>query len=102
VWKCYNAVVGEKLMRYKSSVRGRIVIMEHPIAHAPQFRSFSLNVLPQTVKNIAVELGVHGPAFGGKFKVQHPSNVEKHDEHALSHAAALPCLRSWGSWALPL
>jgi hypothetical protein len=34
--------------------------------------------------------------------LQHPSNVEKHDEHALSRAAALPCLRSWGSWALPL
>jgi hypothetical protein len=65
---CYNAAVGEKLTRYESSVRGRIVIMKHPIARAPQFRSFSLNVLPQTAKNIA-ELGVHGPAFGGKFKV---------------------------------
>jgi hypothetical protein len=99
VQKCYNAVVGEKLTRYESS-RGRIVIMEHPIARAPQFRSFSLNVLPQM--NIAVELGIHGPAFGGKFKVQHPLNVEKHDEHAPSRAAALPRLRSWGSWALPL
>jgi hypothetical protein len=102
VWKCYNAVVGEKLTRYKSLVRGRIVIMEHPIARAPHFRSFSLNVLPQTAKNIAIELGVHGPAFRGKFKVQHPSNVEKHDEHALSRTAALPRLWSWGSWALPL
>jgi hypothetical protein len=34
--------------------------------------------------------------------VQHHSNVEKHDEHALSWAAALPHLRPWGSWALPL
>jgi hypothetical protein len=102
VRKCYNAVVGEKLTRYESSVRGRIIIMEHQIARAPQFRSFSPNVLPQTAKNIAVELGVHGPAFGGKFKVQHTSNVEKHDEHALSCAAALPRLRSWGPWALPL
>jgi hypothetical protein len=100
--KCYNAVVGEKLTRYESSARGRIVIMEHPIARAPQFRSLSLNVLPQTTKNIAVELGVQGPAFGGKFKVQHPSNVEKHVEHALSRAAALPRLRSWVSLALPL
>jgi hypothetical protein len=102
VRKCYNAVVGEKLTHYESSVRGRIVVMEHPIARTPQFRSFSLNVLPQTAKNIAVELGIHGPAFGGKFKVQHPSNVKKHDECALSHAAALPRLQSWGSWALPL
>jgi hypothetical protein len=31
----------------------------------PQFRSFSPNVLPQTAKNIAVELGVHGLALGG-------------------------------------
>jgi len=101
--KCDNAVVGKKLTRYESSVRGCIVIMEHPIACAPQFRSFSPNVLPQTAKNIAVELGVHGQAFRGKFKVHNPSNVEKHDEHALGHAAALPCLlRSWGSWALPL
>jgi hypothetical protein len=58
--------------------------MEHPIARAPQFISFLLNVLPQMAKNIAVELGVHSLAFGGKFKVQHPSNVEKHDGHALS------------------
>ena len=62
-----------------------------------------MNVLPQTAKNIAVELVVHGLAFGAKFKVHNPSNVEKHDEHALGHAAALPrLLRSWGSWALPL
>ena len=100
--KCYNAVVVEKLTRYESSVRGCVVIMEQSIACAPQFRSFSLYVLPQTAKNIAVELGIHGPAFGGKFKVHHPSNVEKHDEHALGHTAALPRLRSWGSWALPL
>jgi hypothetical protein len=100
--KCYNAVVGEKLTRYESSVRGRIVIMEHPITRPPHFRMFSLIVLPQTAKSISVELGVHGLAFGRKFKVQHPSNVEKHDEHASSRAAALPRLRSWGSWALPL
>jgi len=100
--KCYNAVVGEKLTRYESSVRGCIVILEQPIARASQFRSFSLYVLPQTAKNIAVELGIHGLAFGGKYKVHHPSNVEKQDEHALGHAVALPCLWSWGSWALPL
>jgi len=89
-------------MRYDSLVRGCIVIMEQPIARAPQFRSFSPNVLPQTAKNIAVELGVHGLAYGGKFMVHNPSNVEKHDEHALGHDAALPhLLRSWGSWALP-
>jgi len=103
MWKGDNAVVGEKLTRYKSSVRGCIIIMEQPNAHMPQFRSFSPNVLPQTVKNIAVDLGVRGLAFGGKFMVHSPSNVEKHDEHALGRAVALPCLlRSWGSWALPL
>ena len=101
--KCDNAVVGEKLASYKSSVRGCIVIMEQPIARAPQLRSFSPNVLPETAKNIAVELGVHDLAFGGKFMVHNPSNVEKHDEHALDCAAALPrLLRSLGSWALLL
>jgi hypothetical protein len=70
--KCDNAFVGEKLMRYESSVRGCIVIMEQPIARAPQFRSFSPNVLPQTEKNIAVELGVHGLAFEDKFTVHNP------------------------------
>jgi len=101
--KCDNAFVGEKLTRYKSSVRGCIVIMEQPIARAPQFRSFLPNVLPQTAKNTAVELGVHGLAFGDKFMMHNPSNVEKHDEHALGRAAVLPCLlRSWGSWVLPL
>jgi len=55
------------------------------------------------VKNTAVEPGVHGLAFGGKFMVHNPSNVGKQDEHALGHAAALPhLLQSWGSWALPL
>jgi len=96
--KCDNAFVGEKLTRYESSVRGCIVIMEQPIAHATQYRSFSPNVLPQTAKNIAVVLGVHGLAFGDKFMVDNPSNVEKHDEHALGRAAALPrLLRTWGS-----
>jgi hypothetical protein len=76
--------------------------MEQPIVRVPQFRSFSPNVLPQTAKNTEVELDVHGLAFGGKFKVHNPLNVEKH-EHALGHAAALPhLLQSWGSWALPL
>jgi len=77
--KCDNAFVGEKLTRYESSARGCIVIVEQPIAHATKFRSFSLNILPQTAKNIAVELGVHGLAFGDKFMVHNTSNVEKHD-----------------------
>jgi hypothetical protein len=82
--------VGEKLTLYESSVRGCNVIMEQPIAHAPRFRSFSPNVLPQTAKNTAVELGVHGLAFGSKFMVYNPSNVRKHDEQALGCAVALP------------
>jgi hypothetical protein len=85
-----NAVVGEKFTRYESSVRGCIVIMEQPIARAPQFRSFSPNVLPQTAKSIAVELGVHGLAFGGKFMVHSPSNVEKHDEELVSKLVDTP------------
>ena len=101
--KCDNVVVGEKLKHYESSVRGCTVIMEQPIARAPQFRLFSPNVLPQTAKNTAVELSIHSLAFRGKFKVHNPSNVKKHDEHALGRTAALPrLLRSWGSWALPL
>jgi len=101
--KCDNAVVGEKLTCYESSVRGCTVIMEQPIACAPQFRLFSPNVLPQMVENIPVELGVHSLAFRSKFKVHNPSNVKKHDEHALGHTASLPrLLRSWGSQALPL
>jgi hypothetical protein len=51
---CDDAAVGEKLTHYESSVRGYIVIMEQPIACAPQFRSFSPNFLPQTAKGIAV------------------------------------------------
>jgi predicted anti-sigma-YlaC factor YlaD len=64
--KCDNTVAGKKLTRYKSSVRGRVVIIEQPVACVPQFRSFSPNVLLQTAKNIEVELGIHGLAFGGK------------------------------------
>ena len=62
----------------------------------PYFSSFSPNVFPQTVKNNAAELSVHGLAFSGKFKVHNPSNVEKHNEEVLGHAAALPrLLQSW-------
>ena len=100
--KCGNVVVGKKLTCCESSVRG-CVVMEQPIARAPQFRSFSPNALAQTAKNTAVELGDHGLALGDKFMVHNPSNVEKHDEHAFDRAAALPrLLRSWGSWTLPL
>jgi hypothetical protein len=81
--KYNNAVVGEKLTRYESSVRGCIVIMEQPIARVPQFSSSTANDLPQMVKKIAVELSVHGLAFGGKFMVHNPSNVKKHDEQLL-------------------
>jgi hypothetical protein len=72
--------------------------MEQPIARAPQFRSFLPNVVPQMAKNIAVELGVHGLAFGDKFMVHNSSNVKKHNAHALGSAAALSrLLRSWES-----
>ena len=82
---------------------GCIVIMEQPIARAPQFTSFSPNVLTRTSKNIAVQLGVHGLSFGDKFMVHNSSNAEKHDEHALGRTANLPrLLRSWESWALRL
>jgi hypothetical protein len=50
--------------------------MEQPIARAPQFRSFSPNVLPQTAKNIAVELGVHGLALGSLQRVSDTSKLE--------------------------
>jgi hypothetical protein len=50
--KCDNVVVGEKLTCCESYVRGCVVIMGQPIARAPQFRSFSPNVLPQMAKNI--------------------------------------------------
>ena len=38
--ECGNVVVGYKLACCESSVRGCVVIMEQPIARAPQFRSF--------------------------------------------------------------
>jgi hypothetical protein len=38
----------------------------------------------QTATNSAAELGVHSLAFGGKFIVHNPSNVEKHDEELVS------------------
>jgi len=70
-------------------VRGYVVITEQPVARGPQFRSFWPNVLPHTAKNIAVEPGVHGLAFGGKFMVHNASNDEKHDENVFGRAAAL-------------
>jgi len=102
--KCDNYVVGEKLTRYESSLRGFIVIMEQPIARMPQFRSFSPNIRPQTAMNIAVGLGVHDLAFGGKFVVHNPSNVQKNTMSMLLVELRL-CLAFFGlgdPWALPL
>jgi hypothetical protein len=64
--KCDNAVVGEKLTNYESSVRGCIVTMQQPVGCVPLLRSFSPNVLPRMANNISVELGVHVLAFGAK------------------------------------
>ena len=92
--KCDNAVVGEKLTRYESLVRGCIVIMEQPIASVPQFRSFSLNVFPQMAKNTAVELGVHGLALRANSRCTIP-RMSKNTKSMLLVALQL-CLAFFG------
>jgi hypothetical protein len=82
--KCDNAVVGEKLTGYESSVRGCIVTMQQPVGCVPLLRSFSQNDRPQTAKNNAAELSVHSLPLRGKFMVHNPSNVEKCDEKLVS------------------
>jgi hypothetical protein len=58
--------------------------MEKPTARKSQFRSFRQISTLRTAKNIAVELGVHDLAFGGKFMVHNPSNFKKRDEELVS------------------
>jgi heme oxygenase len=55
--------------------------VENPILRAPQIRSLSPNVLPQTPQNFAVKLCVEGLALGDKFVMNKAADVEKHDEH---------------------
>jgi hypothetical protein len=76
-------------------VTGRIVVVENPILRAPQIRSRSQNVLPQTPQNFAAKLCVDGLALGDKFAMNNAANVEKYDEqtlccHLLAHYRANP------------
>jgi hypothetical protein len=76
-------VVGEKLTNEECSVTRCIVVVENPILHAPQIRSLSPNVLPQTPQNFAIKLFVDSLALGDKFAMNNAADVEKHDEHGL-------------------
>jgi hypothetical protein len=71
-------VVGEKLTNEECSVSGRIVVVENPILRAPQIRSLSQNVLPQTPQNFAVKLCVDGVPLWDEF--------------------AMNCVVVYGSW----
>jgi hypothetical protein len=57
--------------------------VENPILRAPQIRSLSPNVLPQTPQNFAVKLCVDGLALGNEFAMNNAPDAEKHDEHGL-------------------
>jgi hypothetical protein len=57
--------------------------VENPILRAPQIRSLSPNVLPQTLQNFAVKLFVDGLALGDELAMNNAADVEKHDEHGL-------------------
>jgi hypothetical protein len=57
--------------------------VENPILRAPQIRSLSLNVFPQTPQNSAVKLCVDGLALGDEFAMNSVTDVEKRDEHGL-------------------
>jgi hypothetical protein len=48
---------------------------------APQIRSLSLNVHPQTPQNFTVKLRVDGLALGDEFTMNNAADVEKHDEN---------------------
>jgi hypothetical protein len=69
-------------MNKECSVTGCIV-MENPVLSAPQIRSLSPNVLPQTLQNFTVKLCVDGLALGDKFAMNSAVDVEKHYEHVL-------------------
>jgi hypothetical protein len=49
---------------------GALQSSEQLVACPPQFRSFSPKVLPQAAKNVAVDLGVRGLAFGDIYGAQ--------------------------------
>jgi hypothetical protein len=57
--------------------------MENSVLRAPQIRSLSPNVLPQTSQNFTVELCVDGLALEDKFEMNNATDVEKHGEHGL-------------------
>jgi hypothetical protein len=50
---------------------------------APQIRSLSPNIFPQTPQKFAVKLRVDGLALRDEFAMNNAADVEKHDEHGL-------------------
>lgn len=69
----------------KNTVSGCIVMMEHPNATVPQFRSFVLYVLHQMPQSGAVELGIGGLTEEDKFMVYYCMLKKKYIEEVYSN-----------------
>lgn len=70
--------------------------------HAPKFKSFLLNVLPQMLQDVTIEIYFDSLTLGDQFMVHNLVNVKKkNDEHAPGLAAYLTCcLQAWKRWTL--
>lgn len=80
--------VAEIMALFQCVVGGCVVVMEQPVAFLPQFRSFGLDVLPETRHNAEVERSINRLTVGNNFPMHHPVNVKEDDELDLELA---PC-----------
>jgi hypothetical protein len=58
-------------------VRGCIVVMEHPVVHAPFAWPLPPHVLPKPPQDVAVELRIDSLTWRHEFHMDNPVNIEK-------------------------
>jgi hypothetical protein len=68
---------GQKSLHRQSSVRWLIVTVKQPVLVPPSLRTYSADLLPQTLQNLQVVMLVHRLGCRNKFLVKNALTVEK-------------------------
>ena len=85
-----NFVFRQKLVGEDGSERRDVVMVKQPGLFSPKLRATSSHFFTQSLKNFAVEPGIHSSACWDKFFVHNSLDVKESDDHALDIAFHLP------------
>jgi hypothetical protein len=80
------------------TVRRRIVTVKQPVLVPPSFRTFSADLLPQTLQNLQVVMLVHRLAWRKKFLVNNALTVKKITNMLLMFDLTCPTLFGRGEF----